>query len=287
MRLTPRFGGVVLRSFAFDRIDVDGAEQMPSSIAKCWKLVPPLAKRFDIEIGRKHDRLIRCFCEDLALGRHDQRAAGIAQMRIGANAVDRDDKGLVLDGARDQQRSPMMLSCCRPACAEGENLRAAWLNKSAKSPKLGESKVVADQRADGRLPAGRENEAVAAAEVKGLPAVAERMDLFVDAEHFAAGRDDRSAVAALAIGSNPRESVLDEDLHALCKIDGPGQRSIIDDPVEVHAEAGVAQLWQQNERAGLDSTRAQHPLNLRVIGGLVLPGDVKLNRCKPHRTIVS
>ena len=60
------------------------------------------------------------------------------------------------------------------------------------------------------------------------------------------------------------------------------QRPIIDDRIEIDAEAGVAQLGQQDKRAWLGRRLRDHPLDGRVIGGLVLPGDVVLDRRDQH-----
>ena len=118
-----------------------------------------------------------------------------------------------------------------------------------------------------------------------LLAITEGVDLAIDAQDLAAGRDDRRAIPAPAVSSVLGEARLDPDIEVPRDCAGPRQRTPVGDFLKVKAEAGVAKLRQQDERTSGKTGLPEHPLDGRVVGGLVLPGDVELDGRDPHAEV--
>jgi hypothetical protein len=61
-----------------------------------------------------------------------------------------------------------------------------------------------------------------------------------------------------------------------------GPRTVLDDRLQIEAEARVTQLGQQDIGPGLDSGVVEHRLDGGVVGRLVLPGDIELAGGETH-----
>ncbi len=125
---------------------------------------------------------------------------------------------------------------------------------------------------------------VASRVVRRLFAEREGVDLAVAARLAAFRRVDDGTVASSAVVAALRKTGLEPDLRGLGRSRGEHRR-LVDDPVQVEAEARVAQLREEHECSRVDLRAFNETSDRLVVGRLVLPGNVELDAGDPHAEV--
>src|SRR4051812_31284535 len=79
----------------------------------------------EIEVGAYETLLLGCSGKDVPARMHDEAAAVVCELRIGAASIDADHVSLVFDRTRLQQGDPMLDPRDRPVRNHGNHVRAA------------------------------------------------------------------------------------------------------------------------------------------------------------------
>lgn len=262
----------------------------------CWKLhLPPGGKagapiadgggvNADGEQG--FARFVgREFREDVAHRTDGDGSAAIAEttggLGVGADAVDAEDVGLVLDGSRDQERSPVMLAGFGPAGAESEELGAGG---EPAAEELGEAEVIADGGRDLDIPPLIHDRIAACAEVAVLAGGRKRIALGVFGDEAGAGPDDgHDILGDIAVAAMEGAAGLDDDAEVVGDVEEKAQGlAIVGGLLGVHGEAGVEHLGEDQKIALVDIGTGEEARDSGAVGGGVFPGDVKLQKVGAH-----
>lgn len=262
----------------------NGPEKVAANVVECRELGAPRAQGLRIKLSLNNRRRRAGLCQQFALRIDDHRSARIGVVRIAADAIDGHHIRLILDRPRHDQGAPVLLASIRPTRSDREHLGSAQCRDS---PELGESKVVADQRADREVDALADQDVIATAEVLHLTAVTEWVQFLVASDNLSARIHHDRAVSPLAVRASLGVSCLKPDAHSCREAARPGQGQVVHDHIEIEAEAGIAKFGQQDERPTRHLGVREHLLDEPMIRGLVLPGDIKLHGGKVHEASVS
>lgn len=224
--------------------------------------------------------------EDLASGVDGDGAADVAEVGVGAGAVDGEHVGLVLDGACDGESSPVVLAGVGPVCAEAEALGAS---EDLEAEEFWKAKVVADGRRDARRLARvgplEGFDVIAGAEPLALASETEGVDLGVLAEEVGGGVEDGGAIGREGVARfEDGSSALDEDLE-IAGESGEGVEGAsvgVGGALDIETEPGVEHLGEDGKVAGRDIGRCEQIPYTMDIGRGVFPGDVKLDEVGAH-----
>lgn len=232
-----------------------------------------------VAVGDDRSGRLAAFREHLTRGSDNQRSSRIVQVGVVADAIGGNDKGLILDGPRDEETSPVMLSRGRPGGADEEEVRA---RKRSQAPEFRESQVVADKRTRGEGADAREDKTIAAPIRLRLAPDPEGVHLRVGGRDRAVGVRDRALVPAVAVGAS--RWITDCKVHtatgglARCPLGRVRRR----DGGEIDGEADVEEFRKDSQRPDGKRRAIEERRDRLPVGLGRFPGDVELDRCHAH-----
>ena len=220
--------------------------------------------------------------EDGSMRVNDHRAARIDKLRIGPGAINADDISKILDGARLEQRHPMLFAFVRPTRDDHEHFRAV-AHSGAKD--FRKTKVVADERDDFDAVPVEAFDGFAAGIVVQFATKAEGMNLGVANDFLSFWRNGQRFIQSTPIKASAYNSTDNENLEVggdiFKKLLGPG-RDLLGDPGDIHAEPGGEHLREDDETTRFGAILFEQGASALEVLGLFFPGDIELAAINFH-----